>query len=276
MFKITTKNRYAFIVFVTVLLCGIIVFGMRHKQKQKHIPLKIKSALAQIIPGVTSANDVARLFGKGEHSEEAPEWVRYNSAYVHYDEKSNRVNALHLEMEPSGFTGMDIKIIYSLDDVSPDTMLKNNRAISIYKLDEKRLLAVTYEGPTEETAVYSLSFLTKDALDKGVLSKLPGSNFDINGEWIVEDASGNYSVYISQDGESFSGTYGYSGGILYGTIKGREAQFTWKQNVNKVGGQAQFTLSEDGKTFSGAWQYDPNIYNSGRTGEGTWTFRRNE
>jgi outer membrane protein OmpA-like peptidoglycan-associated protein len=77
--------------------------------------------------------------------------------------------------------------------------------------------------------------------------------------------------HVLQQGTAISGCYEYASGLFEGTIEGRVAKLTWKENDGAKGGPAVFLFSPDGKSFTGYFWYTSD---KGREIAGTWNGTR--
>ena len=98
-----------------------------------------------------------------------------------------------------------------------------------------------------------------------IVRAVPGAvrTSGFGGDW--KTSYGDMAIAVN--GSSGSGTYTYSGGLLYGSVNGPVFSGTWAQSAgsgrncatefqgNKAWGGFVFTLNPDGRSFSGTWTY---------------------
>ena len=77
------------------------------------------------------------------------------------------------------------------------------------------------------------------------------------------------TLVLKKSGTRITGTYGYRGGRISGTVRGNRLDFVWTEKGGRTRGLGYFILSGDGRRFSGKWGY-----RDSRTNGGRWTGRR--
>lgn len=97
---------------------------------------------------------------------------------------------------------------------------------------------------------------------------------NLTGDWVIDDDASLHKLRLMQLGNQVSGVYDLQQGKIDGFVEFNVVKLRWDQPGNQRGGEAQMVIEPDGKTMTGTWSYDPRVYNSGLTGSGRWTFRR--
>ena len=178
MVKLFLKRKWVWIATLLVGATAIAMFIYFQPVKRE------KSKLAHMIPGITTAGEVKKLLGPGESTAgTAEKWVVYSadrypergirSVYMHYDKEHDKLDALCIHLESAILPAGAVKTVYGLDLLSAQNQVNNNQLTSLYSLKTDLLLAITYDGPTENAPVLSLTYLTPDGYAKGLLTKLP-------------------------------------------------------------------------------------------------------
>ena len=80
---------------------------------------------------------------------------------------------------------------------------------------------------------------------------------------------GNF--HVRQQGTAITGCYEFRDGLFDGTIEGRVAKLSWRENSGKSGGPAVFVFSPDGNSFTGHWWRNTD---KGRAPDGKWAGTR--
>lgn len=101
--------------------------------------------------------------------------------------------------------------------------------------------------------------------------------FDLSGQWLVDDGVSEYRAQLTQKQDHVIGMYDFPighHGHIDGFVLGNVFEFRWDQPANQRAGEGKLVVALDGRSMAGVWAYDPGAYDSGLTGSGRWTFRR--
>jgi hypothetical protein len=98
---------------------------------------------------------------------------------------------------------------------------------------------------------------------------------DLSGNWVIFADGQRYGLRIQQTGLDVKGSYGLHQGTIGGYFDGKTLTLKWDQPGNRVGGDSQMEADNDLEFLKGKWSCDPRRYDSGRTDQGEWEFRRN-
>ena len=77
------------------------------------------------------------------------------------------------------------------------------------------------------------------------------------------------TLVLKVTGSRVTGSYGYRGGRIQGTVRGRRLEFVWIEKGGRSKGKGYFILSRGGSSFSGKWGYRSSAINGG-----CWNGRR--
>jgi hypothetical protein len=134
--------------------------------------------------------------------------------------------------------------------------------------------ASTSDAPASSSSADSQTRFTTATTSNTPTAGWDAAPVDFSGRWHAVDPNANYTLDLQQTEHRVTGSYDLQGGKVHGVVEGNKVTLYWQQVKNRRGGTATLTLSGDGQTMSGPWSYDPELFSSGLTGGGTWTFKR--
>ena len=94
---------------------------------------------------------------------------------------------------------------------------------------------------------------------------------DWNGRWKTNHAG----LTLIQTGSQVTGTYGFMGETMEGTVSGNTFTGTWRNPSNSAStgrGEIELTMADDCNSFTGRWRYDSAVFDL--EWDGIWTGTR--